>query len=205
VYAILVHGMGRTPLSMCLLALRLKRIDIKCRFFAYSATFESWHNCLNRFKKTIEKYGASGDFIIIGHSLGTVITRAALPDLKLKPRACFFLAPPTQAFVAARKFAPQLWYKLCTGEMGQLLADPIFMDNLPVPNMLTKIYSGSAGPQHKWFFLDTTPNDGILKVTETLIPLIPQQTVSASHTFIMNNSLVTQNIIKTLKAILPYH
>jgi len=90
VYAILVHGMGRTPLSLCLLAFRLKRAGIKSYFFAYSVTFEQWDSCLTRLKKTIGQAPASEDFIIIGHSLGTVLTRAVLPDLAHKPLACFF-------------------------------------------------------------------------------------------------------------------
>jgi hypothetical protein len=201
-YAILVHGMGRTPLSLCLLAFRLKRAGIKTYFFAYSVTFEHWNECLARLKKTIEQSPACDDFIIIGHSLGTVLTRAVLPDLARKPLACFFLAPPTQACVLARKFAPYLWYRLLTGQMGQKLADPQFMDSLPIPDIFTKIYSGSARIG-KWLMLGTTPNDGILKVSETLLPPVAQQTVSASHTFIMNNRVVAQDIIKSVQKYSP--
>jgi len=106
--------------------------------------------------------------------------------------------------VLARKFAPYLWYRLLAGQMGQKLADPQFMNSLPIPDMFTKIYSGSAGPQSKWFLLSATPNDGILKVNETLLPPVAQQTVSASHTFIMNNKVVTQDIIKSLQKYFPH-
>jgi hypothetical protein len=85
--------------------------------------------------------------------------------------------------------------------MGQLLADPQFMNNLPVPDVFTKIYSGSGGLQKKWVLLGTTPNDGILKVSETLLPPVAQQTVRTSHTFIMNKKLIAQDIIKFLNNI----
>jgi hypothetical protein len=47
-HAILIHGMGRTPASMLILAVRLRKAGIRPRFFAYSAAFERWESCVNR-------------------------------------------------------------------------------------------------------------------------------------------------------------
>lgn len=116
--AILLHGMGRTPLSMLVLAARLGKADIRPHLFAYSAAFETWAGCCNRLQRLIQRRVADAPFILVGHSLGSVLIRGVLPRLARGPDACFFLAPPTKACLAARKFA-NLWiYKLITGEMG---------------------------------------------------------------------------------------
>jgi hypothetical protein len=175
--AILIHGMGRTPASMLILAVRLRAAGIRPHFFAYSAAFEGWKSCVNRLKKFINRHTCDHDFIIIGHSLGTVLTRGVLPKLTHKPVACFFLAPPTKACFAARKLAPLRLYKLLTGEMGQLLANPDFMDSLHLPDIPTKIYAGNAGLRGRYSPFGEQPNDSILTVEETLLPNIPSETV----------------------------
>lgn len=194
--AILIHGMGRTPASMLILAMRLRSAGIRPHFFAYSAAFERWETCVNRLESYIHQHTRNDEFIIIGHSLGTVLTRGVLPKLTHKPVACFFLAPPTKACFAARKLAPLRLYKLLTGEMGQLLANPIFMDSLHLPDMPTKIYAGNAGLRGRYSPFGEQANDGVLSVTETLLPPIPTETVPAVHTFIMNKKAIADDIVK---------
>ena len=198
--AIIIHGMGRTPLSMCLLAVRLRAAGIKTSHFAYTVTFERWEGCTRRLQAFIEKRAGDGDFIVVAHSLGTVLTRAVLPITARKPVACFFLAPPTQACVVARRLAPRRWYRLLTGEMGQLLANQEFMSSLPVPEMPTKIYAGDTGLTGRYSPFEEEPNDGVLMVKETLLPEIPCQIVPSLHTFIMNSRMVARDIVERLRA-----
>jgi hypothetical protein len=194
--AILIHGMGRTPASMLILAMRLRSAGIRPRFFAYSAAFERWNACVNRLEKFLHQHTHDDDFIIIGHSLGTVLTRGVLPRLTHKPVACFFLAPPTKACFAAQRLAPSRLYKLFTGEMGQLLANALFMDALHLPDVPTKIYSGTDGPRGRYSPFGEQPNDGVLTVEETLLPTIPSETIAAVHTFIMNKKAIAEDIIR---------
>ncbi|MCX7067738.1 MAG: hypothetical protein NTW85_08620 [Methylococcales bacterium] len=199
--AILIHGMGRTPASMLILAMRLRSAGIRPHFFAYSAAFERWDACVNRLESYIHQHTRNDEFIIIGHSLGTVLTRGVLPKLTHKPVACFFLAPPTKACFAARKLAPLRLYKLLTGEMGQLLANPIFMDSLHLPDMPTKIYAGNAGLRGRYSPFGEQANDGVLAVEETLLPAVPYETIAAVHTFIMNKKVIAEDIIKLINSI----
>jgi len=196
---ILVHGMGRTPLAMLPLAARLRVQGMRPALFAYVPAFERWNGCVNRLKKFIEKRASTEPFILVGHSLGTVLIRAVLPRLTRKPIACFLLAPPTQACLAARKLAPRLLYRVLFGEMGQLLADPAFMDALPGPDVPTKIYSGTGGPVGRFTPFGQEPNDGVLAVKETLLPHVPVQTVPSLHPFIMNSTRIAQDIVETTK------
>ncbi len=196
--AIIIHGMGRTPLSMYLLAHRLRAAGLQTGLFAYTVTFERLQGCSNRLCAFINKVAQEEDFIIIAHSLGGVLTRIILPKMTNKPMACFFLAPPTQACLAARRLCLHSWYRILTGEMGQLLADHGFMLSLPVPEMPTKIYAGNAGLTGRYSPFENEPNDGVLTVKETLLPGIPIKIVPSLHTFIMNNKMIAKDIIDTI-------
>lgn len=198
--AILVHGMGRTPLALSLLAARLRSAGIRPRFFGYSVTFEKFDRCVQRYERFITRRIKTNEYIIIGHSLGTVLTRAVLPRLTHKPAACFLLTPPTQACKAACYFAPKRLVKILGGEMAQLLADPQFMESIPVPSVPTKIYAGTAGPRGRRSPFGDEPNDSVLMVRETMLPGIPHQTFPVLHTFIMNSREVTQDIVNMARA-----
>jgi alpha-beta hydrolase superfamily lysophospholipase len=121
-HAILIHGMGRTPLAMSILAARLRAHGIRPHLFGYMVTFERWEACLARLERFILQHTRGHDYIIIGHSLGSVLTRAVLPGLTHQPRACFFVAPPAQVCKVARKFAHRRLPKLFMGDMGKGLA-----------------------------------------------------------------------------------
>jgi hypothetical protein len=197
--AILIHGMGRTPIAMSLMAARLRACTIHPHLFGYSVTFERWETCVQRFERFITKRVKANEYIIIGHSLGTVLTRATLPRLIHKPTACFLLAPPAQACKAARHFAPYRFAKLLGGEMAQLLADQGFMESIPPMEVPTKIYAGTAGPRGRYSPFGEEPNDSVLTVKEMMLPNVPMQTVPILHTFIMNSKVVTQDIVKIAK------
>jgi hypothetical protein len=197
---IVIHGMGRTPLSMLILRQRLRAAGFNPRLFGYSPTFESFRHCAQRLIAHVSKVEAHRPYALVGHSLGTVLIRAILPDITDKPpSACFFLAPPSQVCRAARYFADNPLYKLLMGEMGQLLADETFMASLPVPQVPVRIYAGTAGPTGRFSPFGDAPNDGILTVAETQGGLaIKPVLIPSTHTFIMNSRLVAADIAATL-------
>ena len=199
-YAILIHGMGRTPLAMSLLAARLWKSGIHPLFFGYSVTFERLEGCVQRLERLIQKRIGTNQYIIIGHSMGTVITRTTVPRLAHKPVACFLLTPPTQACKAARHFAPRRWVKLLGGEMAQLIADQQFMESIPPLNVPAKIYAGTAGPRGRYSPFREEPNDSVLTVRETTLPDVPHETFPVLHTFIMNSTLITKDIVSLARS-----
>jgi hypothetical protein len=198
--AIHVHGMGRTPAAMLVLAARLRAAGLRPDLFAYSAALEGWEGCVGRLGAFIYRRAAGTDFVLVGHSLGTVLIRAALPRLARPPLGCFLLAPPTRASRAARKFAPRRLYRLFTGEMGQKLASPDFMEALPVPAVPTRIYAGTGGPRGRLGPFGDVPNDGVLALDETRLPGVPLRTVPSLHTFIMNSRDVAGDIAAFVRA-----
>lgn len=200
---VLVHGMGRTPLSMMRLRRRLRRAGHHPVLFGYSPTFESLQGASARLVKLIEQRMDARPYALVGHSLGTVLIRTALGHLKNRaPRACFFLAPPMVACKAARFFSRFRLYRILTGEMGQRLADEAFMLQLPMPPDPTRIYAGIGGPRASWLPLGTEANDGILSVSEaTGCHQAMAVEVLSLHTFIMNSRPVCDDMIRLLETL----
>jgi hypothetical protein len=197
IHAILVHGMGRTPLSMALLARRLDAAGMATKLFGYVAMVEGFAACRDRLQRVVDQETADAPAILIGHSLGTVLIRAACPQLRRPPFGGFLLAPPSRASRAARAVAPRRLFRLLTGEMGQLLADADFMNALPLPTAPTTVYAGTGGPRGSWSPFAGEPNDGVLAVAETQLPGAPTRLVPAIHTFIMNSRDVAEDIVRT--------
>ena len=199
-HLILVHGMGRTPVSMLLLRYRLRKLGHKIYLFGYLPTFERLEGATCRLLNLIERKIGSNTFALAGHSLGSVIIRNALPRLNLHPpAACFLLAPPMMACKAAKFFSRFWLYHLLTGEMGQLLADDDFMQQLPLLKN-TKIYAGVSGPRAAWLPFGYELNDYILSVAEaTGSAQVEVLEVPAAHTLIMNSRVVFDDMAKVLK------
>ncbi len=201
--AVLVHGMGRTPVSMALLAVRLRRAGFEPALFGYSVTFERFTPCVARLQRFVEsRCTPPQPYLIIGHSLGAVLVRCVLPRLAHAPAACFLLAPPSRACVFARRFAPVLAYRIFTGEMGRLLADEKFLDAVPIPRCPTWIYAGTGGPRGSFFPIGDEPNDGILKVSETILDGVPVVLVAAMHTFLMNSRELVRDLLDKAQQVL---
>lgn len=197
---VLIHGMGRTPLSMLYLQHRLRKLGHTPHLFGYSPTLESLQTVTGRLVQRIQTRIGSQPYALLGHSLGTIIIRNTYPQLSsYPPAACFFLAPPMVACQAAKFFSKVGLYQLLTGEMGQLLAQDSFIDPLTLPPH-TKIYVGTGGPRASWLPFGNELNDGILSVAEAsgghrVV------TVPALHTFIMNSTPVFEDIAQTLDAL----
>ncbi|MBX2863827.1 MAG: alpha/beta hydrolase [Leptolyngbyaceae cyanobacterium MAG.088] len=195
---ILIHGMGRTPLSLVMLRYRLKKLGYRAHLFGYSAAFESLNRVTNRLVALIHRL-PNQNYGLIGQSLGTVIIRHALPRLKQQPKVCFLLAPPILACKAAKLFSNVWLYRLLTGEMGQLLGQDAFMNKLTMPDSV-KIYAGNAGPRASWLPLGNEVNDGLLTVAEAsgrfshkamLVPTL--------HSFIMNSRAIFKDMTTYLE------
>lgn len=184
---------------MAVLTLRLRRAGFDTASFAYVAALEKFLPCCERLRCFIQPRWSRGllvrPYVVIGHSLGTVLLRSVLPQLGRAPAACFLIAPPTCACTLARCLAPRLPYRLLTGEMGGLLACTDFMRSLPLPTCAAWIYAGTAGPRARWYPLADEPNDGILKLSETRLGHLPLIEVPACHTYLMNGRALADDLI----------
>jgi surfactin synthase thioesterase subunit len=103
--ALFIHGMGRSPLSGWPMLRRLRRGGLQTSTFAYAVTVEDFASIRNRLAKRIQTIADLGEYVLIGHSLGGVLVRAALnsmADGANLPRHVFLLGSPIQSPRIAR-------------------------------------------------------------------------------------------------------
>jgi alpha-beta hydrolase superfamily lysophospholipase len=98
--ALFVHGMGRSPISGWPLLFQLRRAGLQTRSFSYLVSMEPFTAIQARLEKQIAEIACSGNYILIGHSLGGVLIRAALGSLQNDvppPDSCVFAWLPYKA------------------------------------------------------------------------------------------------------------
>src|SRR5690348_17321649 len=109
---LLIHGMGRSPLSLALLGRRLARHDHTVHYFGYAAFLESFDQIVSRLVAAIRAAAGSRPYALIGHSLGGILARAALPALAdIPPRYLVMLAPPNQPPLLAQRVRKRLLFQ----------------------------------------------------------------------------------------------
>ena len=132
-HVILIHGQGRSPLAMSLLAWRLREHQVT--MFGYVCAYESFERITQRFAKKIQRTVNDEPYIIIAHSLGGLITRASLPYLEDHPPGhVIMLGTPNQPATWAKKVHTNPLYRAYTGDCGQKLSQSPFFDSLPIPS-----------------------------------------------------------------------
>ena len=192
---VLLHGLGRTPLSLFGLARDLRRAGHRPRLLGYVGAVESYDAIVRRVRRQLEAEAATGaPYAAVGHSLGGLILRAALagwPAALPAPRCVVMLGTPSQTPRLARRFRGWWLYRWVNGEAGQLLAQPEFFDALPVPAVPLTVIAGTRGWPAALSLFGGDANDGVVAVAETRLG--EARTVvelPASHTFMMNNRQV---------------
>jgi hypothetical protein len=200
---LLVHGMGRTPLSLSRLTRFLRQTGHRPERLGYIAAVESFERIRTRVRHRLEVLARAGEpYAVVGHSLGGLALRAALSNLEPAPVHLIMLATPNQAPRLARRLH-RLWaYRLACGESGQLLARPEFFAQLPVPRVPYTIIAGSAGYCGPRSPFGHDVNDWIVAVEETKITPADRPTIlQVGHTFMMNDRQVHAAIRRALEQV----
>jgi hypothetical protein len=204
VQALLVHGMGRTPLSMLRLGRKLRREGHTVDVFGYMTAVEPFAKIVLRVQERFARTAARGPYVVVGHSLGGLLTRAALgsrPSSFTWPAHLIMLGTPNRPPRQARRYGKLLAYRWINGECGQLLTREDFFTQLPPLSIPYTIVAGTrCGPGRSAF--GDEPNDGLVAVSETLIaPSDTPITVPTRHTFIMNDRRVLAVILQVLESL----
>jgi pimeloyl-ACP methyl ester carboxylesterase len=205
---VLVHGIGRTPLSMRRLARELRRAGHTVGQFGYAAALESLTEIAVRLRRELESWSRPGEpMVVVGHSLGALLLRLAMaiePPMAHQPRHLVMLGPPNQSPRLARRLRRFWPYRLFNGDAGQRLADPAYLAALPMPTVPYTILAGVNGRRGRWSAFGDEPNDGLVALSETrcgaddLVIEVP-----ARHTFLMNHRLVRRTIGTIIHELAP--
>ncbi len=204
---LLVHGMARTPASLLRLGLALRRAGWRPAWLGYVAALEPFDAIRARLRRRLEALAAAGaPYAVVGHSLGGLLTRAALagwPSALPRPHHLVMLGTPNRSPRLARRLARTWPYRLVNGDCGQRLADPAFFDALPPAAVPVTLVVGTAGPVGRWSPFGEDQNDGVVAVEETVLAGAATLLLPVRHTFMMNAPAVRAVLLEALGAPAP--
>lgn len=205
---LLIHGLGRTPRSLASLARHLRRSGHQVHGFGYFAATQPVDQIVGRVHARLDELGSTTQpLVVIGHSLGGILVRAALalePSLVTLPQHLVMLGPPNQPPRLAGRLHRNWLYRIINGEAGQRLADPDFTQSLPPLTIPHTIIAGTGGPTGRWSPFGNDSNDTIVAVSETRCTADePVTLLPVRHTFMMNDPRVRAVIDGVLAQVKP--
>jgi len=194
-----VHGMGRSPLSGWPMLLQLKRAGLKTATFGYAVTLEDFPAIKKRLVAKILVLAAQGEYVLVGHSLGGVLLRAALntlPSGTRLPRHLFLLGSPQQPARLAQKLHKNPVYRAFTRDCGQLLGSPSRMSEVGPVAVPTTSIVGVRGMTSTRSPFEGESNDGVVSVSEASAEWISDQVlIPTVHTLLPSSRRVAEIIL----------
>jgi hypothetical protein len=186
--ALFVHGMGRSPVSGWPMLRRLARAGVRTSTFGYFVSAEPFEAIRGRLAGRVARLAAEGDYILIGHSLGGVLLRAALtvaPEGTHPPHRLFLLGSPVSHTRLAGRLRANALFRTLTRDCGALLASAERMAAIGACALPTTSVAGTRGMPWSRGYFDGSPNDGIVSVAETRADWIADCTeIPVIHTFL---------------------
>jgi pimeloyl-ACP methyl ester carboxylesterase len=182
---VLLHGMGRSRLSMLVLKSRLEKAGYAVLNFPYAPPLETLDAITRDLDLFLREKVRTDCYHLVGHSLGNIVIRNAFKH-EMKPGLgrVVMLAPPNRPAYLAAELKDVDVYKWLTGDSGQKLSSEEFYRTLPVPDVAFGIIAGDRGQR----FTFDEPNDGIITVESTKLDGMKDWILlHHTHTFMMNS------------------
>jgi len=202
---VILHGLGRTQLSMLGMRRHLERHG----FATWSRTYPSRTMPVDVLADLVADWierdlGPDARPLAVTHSLGGVLVRLMSPRVSFSGVA--MLAPPNRGSRLARALSDLAIFH---GVMGPAAGDLTRPETWPVPACPTAVIAGtraaSVGNPVSWLsagiraFPDGAAHDGTVAVDETQLPDMARfLEVDASHTWIMNHRAVRAAVVEFL-------
>jgi pimeloyl-ACP methyl ester carboxylesterase len=198
--ALFVHGMGRSPLSGWPMLRQLKRAGLRTSTFGYAVSLEDFLAVRKRLVSKILALAAQEDYVLIGHSLGGVLLRAAvntMPPEAQRPRHLFLLGSPLKPARLAQKLQSNLIYRVLTRDCGHLLGSTARMSEVGPVSVPTTSIAGVRGLSSKRGLFRGELNDGLVAVSEVNAEWIADQVrIPVVHTFLPSCKRVAEIILE---------
>lgn len=200
--ALFVHGMGRSPVSAIPLLWRLKSHGIAPHSFFYTVTFQNFESIVQRLVKKIARIADTGEYVLVGHSLGGVLIRsavAALPAGTRLPNHIYLLGSPVRPSRVARFFSRNWLYWLATRDCGQLLSSEERMRQVAPSLVPTTSIVGTRGLYGRLGPFGDEANDGIVAASEVAAEWISEEIrIPVIHTTMPYSNRVSKLLIERL-------
>ncbi|MDJ0718991.1 MAG: alpha/beta hydrolase [Prochloraceae cyanobacterium] len=193
---LLIHGLSRTPLSMLGLEWYLQQTGRTTEQFGYIAFAETFEGIVERLRVRLQELASTGSYGIVAHSLGGLLTRAALGLGSIEwPKHTVMLGTPNQP----PRLAPHAWqvppFRWLTRQCGLNLTNQAFFASLPGFESPYTIVAGTGGPRGFWSPFGDEFNDGIVALSETRLSDRDHIVeLPVMHTFMMNDSRVQKTV-----------
>ncbi|WP_235033410.1 esterase/lipase family protein [Rubripirellula obstinata] len=183
--------------------------------FSYASTRGSIGDHAAALRSVLESQPKSTRFSFVGHSMGNIIVRHLIGDLKregdptgILPRcqSMVMLGPPNQGAAIARRLAPTKLYGWITGTGGLELGPQweTFSGNLATPDFPFLIIAGDVSANTLQNPLVDGSGDFVVSVDEAALDGAEAlETFPVLHSFLMNDQAVTKRTIEFLSSHQP--
>ncbi|MBM3569208.1 MAG: alpha/beta hydrolase [Alphaproteobacteria bacterium] len=208
---VLVHGLGRTPLSLWRIERALGRAGYRTRAYAYASRRHGLDELARQFRTFLGGlHGEPGPIHFVGHSLGAILIRAGLTEVS--PRALgriVLLAPPNRGtgVVARLARAPWLMWRMGPAVRDLGPSSPILRALPPAPPS-TGIVAGTSRfhpltpaswVNHVWFRI-AEEHDGTVELASTrLEDAADFIALPVGHTFMPSQPAVIRQVLAFLR------
>lgn len=198
--ALFVHGLGRSPLSGLPLLRRLRQAGLRTESFAYLAALEDFEAIVARLKHHLARLAAGDTYIVIGHSLGGVLLRAALnalPRGTALPSHVYLLGSPVLPSRLATRLKDRWLFRTLAGDCGQLLGSPARMGAIGAVAAPTTGIAGVRGLPVSRRFFGSDLNDGVVALSEVSAAWLPGPVrMPVVHTWLPLSARVAELIVQ---------
>jgi triacylglycerol esterase/lipase EstA (alpha/beta hydrolase family) len=202
---VVLHGLGRSSVSMWLLASRLTQAGFEVHNLDYPSTEETIDQLVEMLDGEVERCCLNSEKTVhfVTHSLGGILVRAYISQKRPDNLGrVVMLSPPNQGTQLVDELRDNPLFQWATGPAGQELGtDPSnFPNRLGPADFEVGIITGtrSLNPLTSW--LVTGEDDGKVSVESAQLEgMADFLVVPNTHTFIMNSSQVAREVVHFLE------
>jgi triacylglycerol lipase len=204
-YVILLHGLGRTPLSMKRIEWTLQKQNYRVINVEYPSTRVSIEAAANYWLDSVLKTrvtNPSAKIHFVAHSLGGIVLRQYLTNHEIPNLGrVVMLAPPNHGSELADRLRNNCVYRLATGPAGQQLGT----SESSVPNRLGPVdfelgvIAGDRSLNPLFSSWIPGPDDGKVSVRSARIPGAEFLQVHHSHTWMAWSADVNSAVVQFLE------
>ena len=197
-----VHGMGRSSLSWLPTLARFRAKGIGTYTFGYNVTTRDFASIVHRLVKSLIRLSSRGEYVVIGHSLGGVLLRAAIAELPAGtplPKILFLLGSPISASTIAMRLRRNFFFRSITRDSGRLLGAPERMLSVPESPVPTIAIIGTRGLRGQYTPFGQEPNDGLVSESEARAEWLTETVrVPVIHTLLPSSKQVSQVMLERI-------